>query len=205
MTNIVLGVSGSIASIMTPEIVKALRPIGNVKVVLTKSALTLMQKAPEKLQHEMATSLEEQDLYDDHVEWKWKRLGDPIQHVELKKWGDVLVMAPLSANTLAKMAAGMCDNLLTSVYRAWQRNKPIVLAPAMNTDMWEHPVTEESLYRLRSRHHITVQDDGVYRYYDKLKIVNPIVKKLACGDTGTGALANAEDIAGVVREVVSAR
>lgn len=63
-------------------------------------------------------------------------MGDPVLHIELRRWADVLVLAPLSANTMAKVAHGLCDNLLTSVVRAWDYAKPMIVAPAMNTYMW---------------------------------------------------------------------
>ena len=72
-------------------------------------------------------------------------VGDPVAHIELRRWADALVIAPLSANTLAKAAAGMADGLLTCVLRAWDWNKPALLAPAMNTAMWESPLTEAHL------------------------------------------------------------
>ena len=108
-----------------------------------------------------------------------------IPHIELRKWADQLVIAPLSANTLAKLAHGMCDNLLTSVVRAWDRTKPIVIAPAMNTHMWDHPATTEHLAALQ-------------RWYPHLTIVDPVAKRLACGDDGLGALAPIDAIVAAV-------
>src|SRR5262245_20486764 len=70
---------------------------------------------------------------------------DPVLHIELRRWADLLVIAPLDANTLAKLAYGLSDNLLTCLYRAWDRRRPIVLAPAMNTFMWENPLTDRHL------------------------------------------------------------
>ncbi len=91
----------------------------------------------------------------------------------------------MTANTLAKLAHGQADNLLTSVARAWLPSKPVILAPAMNTQMWLHPTTQEHLDTLRTR------GPGV--------IVHPQTKKLACGDTGIGAMAKIEDIVNAVR------
>ena len=103
------------------------------------------------------------------------------------QWADVLVIAPLSANTLAKLAIGLCDTLLTCVFRAWdkgRRDKPIVVAPAMNTKMWEDPVTALHLGALRERYAI--------------RTVGPVVKQLACKDVGMGAMAEPRDIAATV-------
>ena len=65
-------------------------------------------------------------LTGDEEEWhQWQKKGDPVLHIELRKWADLLIVAPLSANTLAKMAQGLCDNCLTSVVRAWDFSKPL--------------------------------------------------------------------------------
>ena len=74
--------------------------------------------------------------------------SDLVVHIELRKWADLAAVAPCSANTLAKMALGLCDNLATSFLRAWDPEKPLVLAPAMNTIMWEHPSTAKHLKTL---------------------------------------------------------
>ncbi len=97
-----------------------------------------------------------------------------------RNWASALVIAPLDANTLAKIANGICDNLATCIARAWPvGQKPMFIAPAMNTAMWEHPITETHLSTLRSW--------GV-------KVINPVVKTLACGDKGVGAMASRVDI-----------
>ena len=90
-------------------------------------------------------------------EWKgWNRLGDPVMHIDLRDWADVAVLAPLSAHTLGKLANGLCDDTLSCVLRAWdfghgkRPGKPVVLAPAMNTAMWEHPLTQSQLTTLQS-------------------------------------------------------
>lgn len=67
-------------------------------------------------------------LQGDEEEWhQWQKKGDPVLHIELRKWADLLVVAPLSANTLAKLAQGLCDNCLTSVVRAWDWSKPLLV------------------------------------------------------------------------------
>ena len=105
--------------------------------------------------------------------------------VQLRKWADLLLIAPLSANTLAKLAGGLADNLLTCVARAWAFSKPLLVAPAMNTAMWEHPLTASQLALLVTW--------GV-------RVVPPVVKVLACGDEGRGAMASVADIVCAVRE-----
>lgn len=121
-----------------------------------------------------------------NTEWEWHLYHKDkiVLHIELVKNKDVLVIAPLSANTLAKIAHGICDNLVTCVARAWDFNKPFIVAPAMNTNMWNHPITKEHLDKISSW--------GV-------KIVPPVEKTLFCGDTGIGAMANIDDIIKLIK------
>lgn len=118
---------------------------------------------------------------------EWLSYGDngAVLHIELVKWADALVIAPLSANTLAKLANGLCDNLLTCVARAWDFNKPFVVAPACNTLMWEHPITQEHIDKISSW---------------GIKIVPPIEKTLFCGDVGIGAMEDVEKIMNLLKK-----
>jgi phosphopantothenoylcysteine decarboxylase len=142
-------------------------------------------------------------------------MGDPVLHVDLRDWADLLVVAPLSAHTLAKFAGGLCDDTLSCVFRAWwwpqpthsattpaaatgfsgssRRIKPVVLAPAMNTGMWEHPITRRHLEEIKAF------GGGGSTGSDVVRIVPPQVKTLACGETGDGALAAIPDIVQAVR------
>ena len=84
--------------------------------------------------------------FKDEDEWTaWTTRDDNVLHIELRKVSNILLIAPLSANTMGKLANGLCDNLLTSVSRCWDvksKSKPFIVAPAMNTMMYEHPITE---------------------------------------------------------------
>ena len=122
-------------------------------------------------------------------------------------------MAPLSAHTLGKVAAGLCDDLLTCVLRAWDfagegegGKKPVLLAPAMNTVMWRHPLTRWQLDAVRA--FATAGDDGAAaaaaaaggREEDGgVAVVEPATKTLACGEVGVGALAELDDLVAAVR------
>ncbi|KAG0165193.1 hypothetical protein DFQ28_009109, partial [Apophysomyces sp. BC1034] len=123
----------------------------------------------------------EADIHTDDQEWRmWKKKTDPVLHIDLRNWADIMVVAPLDANTLAKIANGLCDNLLTCVLRAWDLRKPVLVCPAMNTNMWTHPFTATHL--------------GVLQDTLTFKIISPISKTLACGDTGIGAMAEPQTI-----------
>ena len=97
-------------------------------------------------------------------------------------------LAPLDANTLAKVANGMCDNLLTSICRAWDFQKPIIFAPAMNTLMWEHPITDTQIKTLTT-----------WGYTE----IPPIEKILMCKDKGKGAMAEPDTIVRIVCDALS--
>lgn len=169
--NILLGVTGSVAAVKATELAEALLEIGDVKLIATKAARFFLKQ--QHLPPEVETIFDEAEWPDDY------RVGDPIPHIELRRWAGCLILAPLDANTLAKLSMGLCDNLLTCVYRAWDWTKPVIVAPAMNTLMWHGPTTKPALATLRTH--------GV-------RVVDPVVKRLACDDVGMGAMASVEEI-----------
>lgn len=127
------------------------------------------------------------NVWTDDDEWAPDyRIGDPILHIELRRWADVVLIAPCSANTLAKIANGICDNLVTSLLRALAPTTPTYVYPAMNTLMYEHPLT--------AQHIRTVRDVIGY------DVVGPVSKSLACGDVGVGAMVEWRDIVASVVE-----
>jgi flavoprotein len=182
---ILLGITGSVAAIISHKIVEQLKKYdAEVEVIVTPSAMAFVDML--KLTTIASRIWIEED------EWKWKienvefpiykkkwAKNDPVLHVELRRRASMLVIAPATANTIAKIDTGLCDNLLTSVVLAWDNNKPIVIAPAMNTYMWENQRTQNHISRLR-----------MYG----CRIVEPQTKVLACGDEGCGALADISDI-----------
>ncbi|OAI41672.1 phosphopantothenoylcysteine decarboxylase, partial [Planctomycetaceae bacterium SCGC AG-212-D15] len=160
MAKVLLGVTGSVAAIRTPELFAALVAAGHdVKVVATAASLyffdpaEIASRAP-RASGKQPEAIESRTLFRDEDEWPGRRDGaryrrdDPVLHIELRRWAELLVVAPLDANTLAKFANGLADNCLTCVWRAWNPARPIVLAPAMNTLMWEHPLTARHLRQL---------------------------------------------------------
>ncbi len=177
--NILLGVTGSVAAIRTPRLIEAISSIHNLQVVTTKAALHFWDETMRSI-----------PVWKDTDEFPNKRYsrGDVVLHIELRKWADALVIAPLTAHTLARLSHGFSDDLLTSVVRAWERDKPIIIAPAMNTEMWNHPATKEHL-------------DTLNRWY-RITMVNPISKRLACGDEGVGGIADMADIVAALPSLI---
>ncbi len=171
--------TGSVATILSQSLINELNKIGDIKTILTEKAQHFhVPLSP--LTYRALT------IYLDKEEWDWEKKGDPILHIELRKWADVFIIAPLSANSLAKIANGICDNLLTCVVRAWDWEKPLLVAPSMNTNMLNHPITAEHIEKIKSW--------GV-------NIIPSQVKLLACGDTGDGAMASIENIIKQVGEL----
>lgn len=199
MAHILLGVAGSVAAIKTPELRAAFLSAGHdVRVVATRAALYFFD----------SLAWSPGDLVTDDDEWPRRQVGeryqrdDPVLHIELRRWADALVIAPLDANTLGKLANGLADNCLTCVARAWDVSRPILVAPAMNTQMWEHPATRRHLAQLADDYGVkvnaTADSDSIIaatlRSASPLSIVAPQVKQLACGDVGQGAMADVENI-----------
>ncbi len=210
--NILLGVTGSVAATLTSKIVKALQQLGNVKIVSTISGnyfLDIMHRDEEDSDcfipgkdHSLSSL-----IYEDNDEWWktnqngddfpiWTKKGDPVVHIDLRKWAGVFVVAPCSANTMAKFVHGICDNLLTSVYRAWDWTRPIIIAPAMNSLMWQNPPTAQHL------HSLSCQKNTGYGEQNGAHIVSPQNKMLACNDIGIGAMAEIEDIVSNVKKAI---
>jgi len=207
MARILLGVTGSVASVRTPALYASLRAAGHdVRVVATESALYFFNP------HDLALGdTPGGPLYRDADEWSGTQYhrDDPVLHIEFRKWADLLIVAPLDANTLAKFAMGLSDNFLTCVFRAWDFSKPVVLAPAMNTLMWQSRVTLRHLRQLIADHgrgepeqSWTLEDaaDVFAKHAPNLLLIPPQSKRLACGDVGVGAMAEVTTIAEVVRE-----
>ena len=130
-------------------------------------------------------------------------------HIEFRNWADLLVVAPLDANTLAKFALGLCDNFLTCLFRAWDFTKPVILAPAMNTLMWQSPVTSRHLGQLLldrgdsallpAGWSLETAPEHFARHAPNVVLIPPQSKRLACGDIGLGAMAEVATIAELVR------
>lgn len=211
MARLILGVTGSVAAVRAPGLVSALVALGHeVRVAATEPSLHFFDA--ESLRSIGAAP--GVSLYRDRDEWAESRYerDSPILHIELRKWADALITAPLDANTLAKFAVGMADNLLTCLFRAWDFDRPVVLAPAMNTLMWDSPVTRRHFRTIledrgdaRSPGEFSLDEvDKVFaRHAPKIVVVPPISKRLACGDLGVGGMAEIDSIVAIVQQVVN--
>lgn len=189
---ILLGLTGSVASILYQKLIEQLGTIGIVDVIITDKTKAFINFP------QVCDSLEKVGgvLYTDEDEWMWRNdtngltkkwnKNDPILHIELRNKASALVIAPCSANTLAKISNGICDNLLTTVARAWDLNRPFIIAPSMNSAMWFHPITLEHVNKF-----ISFGENNI--------VINPICKKLACGTAGIGAMADIESIVGSLK------
>jgi phosphopantothenoylcysteine decarboxylase len=213
MPRIILGVTGSVAAVRTPPLFALLCAAGHdVRVVATEPALYFF--GPGELgPPETATRPGGGPLFRDADEWPGAgyRRDDPVLHVAFRDWADLLVVAPIDANTLAKFALGLSDNFLTCLFRAWDFARPVVLAPAMNTRMWDSPVTRRHFRMLLedrgdggpSRPWDLDEVAGVFsRHARGITIVPPQSKRLACGDVGMGGMAEVEAVVAAVRQAL---
>lgn len=165
---ILLGVCGSIAAYKSALLIRLLVKQGaDVKVIMTASA------------HDFITPLTLATLSKNPVLTNFSKdeTGQWNNHVELGLWADLMLIAPASANTLAKMANGLCDNLLLATYLS--ARCPVLFAPAMDLDMWQHPATQSNLHRLATFGN---------------QLIEPTHGELASGLVGTGRMAEPEQI-----------
>jgi phosphopantothenoylcysteine decarboxylase len=219
MANVVLGVTGSVAAILTPDLYEALRRAGHrVKVVATSASLYFFDPGALDPADPLRPARNPEIVILDDDEWPGRDAGrhfqraDRVLHIELRRWADLLLIAPLDANTLAKLACGLADNCLTCIWRAWERTRPVVLAPAMNTLMWEHPATARHLRQLAADMGTTSVPadldlmnvvEWMNAHCPSVRIVPPQSKRLACDDIGMGAMASLETVVAAVGALVA--
>ena len=177
--NIVLGVSGGIAAYKAPELVRRLQDAGaDVRVILTPNAARFVSPLSLAAVSNHAVIAEQ-----------W---GDPerggVDHIELARWAELLLVAPATANVLAKMAAGIADDALTTY--ALAHRAEVLVAPAMNTYMLAHPTVQQNIDTLRGR--------GV-------GIIEPVNGLLACGEEGAGKMPDVPELVQLVKARFTAR
>jgi phosphopantothenoylcysteine decarboxylase/phosphopantothenate--cysteine ligase len=179
---VILGIGGGIAAYKSAELARALmqREV-RVQVVMTRGAqkfirpLTFASLTGRKVITDLFSSASAEDT-----------LSSAIEHINVAQENDLLVVAPTTANLLAKFAHGLADDFLSTLYLAF--TGPVILAPSMNTNMWQHAATQSNLETLTKRGHRFVEPDSGY---------------LACGMVGPGRLAEPERIAGAVLEALN--
>lgn len=165
--NILLGITGSIAAYKSYDVARQLVKNGHsVKVILTNGALEFIKAETFRYIGVEATYLPTDDFVPSRLS-----AGSTVLHIELAKWADKLAIAPASANTISRMATGITNDLLTSVYLAFGK-KPVLVFPAMNTEMWKNERIQEHKSKLES--------------LDHLGLISPVAGLLACGDIGSG-------------------
>ena len=174
--HIVLGVTGGIAAYKSAEVVSRLRHLGaDVHVIMTKNATEFV--APLTFRTLSANPVVT-DTFAEPEEWN-------VEHVALAKLADLFVIAPATANILAKMANGIADDMLSTTVLATKA--PVLVAPAMNTGMWTAKATQQNVSMLKSR--------GV-------QMIGPESGKLACGDEGAGRMSEPADIVAKIAEIL---
>ncbi|WP_102798537.1 bifunctional phosphopantothenoylcysteine decarboxylase/phosphopantothenate--cysteine ligase CoaBC [Bowmanella denitrificans] len=176
-TNILLGITGGIAAYKTPDLVRKLKAQGaNVRVVITPSAKEFV--SPLALQAVSGTPVS-LELLDPAAE-------AAMGHIELAKWADRVLVAPASANFIARLAAGMADDLLSTLCLA--TSAPLYLAPAMNQQMYRAAATQQNLHTLQTR--------GV-------TLLGPAEGEQACGDTGPGRMLEPQELTDLMASAVT--
>lgn len=174
--NILIGISGGIAAYKICTLIRLYKKAGaNVRVMLTPNALNFVTKLT-------LETLSNNEVHVDHFEIQEYK----PEHISLCDEADICVLAPATANTISKIANGLCDNLLTSTVCAF--SKPILIAPAMNTNMWNNPFVQENISKLRT-----------VGYH----FVDPETGFLACGTNGVGRMAEVEEIFDKTVEILS--
>ncbi len=172
---VLVGITGAIAAYKVCELIRLFKKNNaNVKVVVTPNALNFVTKTTLESLSQNAVDIEQFNI----KEYK-------PEHIALTDEADIFVIAPASANTIAKMALGICDNLLTSTFCAFK--KPVVIAPCMNTNMWENPAVEKNIETLKNR---------------GIKVIEPDTGFLACGTNGKGRLADINLIYDTVKDIL---
>ncbi len=174
---VLLGVSGGIACYRAVEVVSRLtKGAHEVRVVMTPSATRFVGPPTFETMSRNPVMLD--------VFGAEGGALSPVAHIDWAKWAEVAVLAPLTASTLGKLANGIADNALTTLWLALPASVPQVHCPAMNTRMWAHPAV--------------VQNTRWCEEHLGARVVGPIEKRLADGDIGLGGLAEVEDIVAAV-------
>jgi len=161
-------ICGGISAYKSLEIIRSLKKSNaQVKTILTKSAKEFVTPLS-------ISSLSEEKIYEDIFSIENE---SEMDHISLSRWADLILVAPITANTISKLSSGSCDDLASTVILA--SNKEVYLAPAMNVRMWEHPSTKENINKLKN-----------FGY----KVIGPEIGDMACGEFGKGKMTEPNEI-----------
>ncbi len=181
MKTVVLGITGGIAAFKILELIPLLQQQGiTIEVMMTYGATKMVD--PQAIEKLIGRPVY-RDIFADDIEYQQILTSRKVDHIELVKKADLIVIAPATANSIAKLAVGIADDYLTTAVLA--ARSPILICPSMNAVMWKNPVTQENVFRLQSRGFLFLQ---------------PEAGLLACGETGEGRLVSLDII---VNEIVS--
>lgn len=171
MKKILLGVTSGVAIYKACELIRSLRKADcEIKVMMTPAATKLISP-------HLFETLSSNPVY---VEIFDRQESYSIEHISLAEWADLAVIVPCTLSTLSKISHGICDNLLSTVFLALPATTPKIIAPAMNVNMWENPITQKNIETLN-----LIPD---------LQVVEPQEGELACGVVGKGRLADLQTI-----------
>ncbi len=176
--NVLLGVTGAVAVYKAVDLASKLVASGaSLRTVMTENACKFV--TPKSFE-----AVTNSPVYTS----MWTGVGEfNIEHINLTDWADIVAVVPATANTIGKMANGICDDLLSSILCAcWQ--KPVLIAPAMNTNMWTNPAVQQNMKTLRGR---------------GIELIGPEKGRLACGTEGVGRLTEPQDILKRIEQIAS--
>jgi phosphopantothenoylcysteine synthetase/decarboxylase len=172
MIKVTLGLTGSIAAILCSKIIESINEVSEINdIILTNSCKKIFGYTETELPYNTL-------FLTDDSEWSYRE--NSVLHIDIVKRTDIIVIAPATANTIAKIANGISDNLLTNVVLAFNNYSNIIVCPAMNTNMWSNPITQQNINKLKLL--------GVI-------VIEPQTKELYCGDFGSGAMCEINEIA----------
>ncbi|MCX7680088.1 MAG: bifunctional phosphopantothenoylcysteine decarboxylase/phosphopantothenate--cysteine ligase CoaBC [Spirochaetes bacterium] len=176
---ILLGISGGIAAYRACDLARDFIKQGaQVRVVMTKNACKFI--TPYTLQI-LTNNTVHTDLFEEETPRE-------VFHIEIAKWADIALIAPATANIIGKIAAGIADDLLTTIVMALPQNTPVAFAPAMNVEMWNNPIVQKNINFLKS--------------LKKYHFIEPTEGLLACGDVGKGKIADNDVIISEMRKLL---
>lgn len=175
--NVLIGITGGIAAYKICSLINKLKKEEiSAKAILTEAGSKFI--TPLTIQ-----TLSGNPIYMD----TFKIIGaEQVEHISLAKWCDLMLIAPATANTIGKIANGIADNLLTTVIMALPEKTPVLIAPAMNTNMWKNELVQQNIEKLKK--------------IKKYKIIGPGSGKLACGDEGEGTMIENSEI---IKEIIA--